>query len=102
MCKNKRNLLIVTVTLFVIVVLFSTVPLFAGDKKNTSMPYAKKCEKCIEDRKKDKTSWGDIGIAHRDFGTPNVYIDGKAYTYYVCCYGHRYLVPLEKDSEKKE
>jgi hypothetical protein len=100
MSKNKRNLLIVAISLFIAVVLCSTAPLFAAGKKNSTMPYAKKCEKCIEARKKDKTAWGDIGIAHRDFGTPNVRINGKAYTYYVCCYGHRYLVPLDNDDKK--
>ena len=101
MPKNKCNLLIVVISLFITIILCSAAPLFAAEKKkNNTIPYAKKCEKCIESRKKDKTAWGDIGIAHRDFGTPNVHIDGKAYTYYVCCYGHRYLVPL--DNENKE
>ena len=100
MSKNKRNLLIIAIILFIIIVLCSTTPLGAVEKKNGTIPYAKKCEKCIESRKKAKTAWGDIGIAHRDFGTPNVYIDGKAYTYYVCCYGHRYLVPLDNKDKK--
>ena len=100
MSKNKRNLLVIVISLFIGIVLYSTVPLFAAEKKNRTMPYAKKCEKCIEARQKNRTNWGDIGVAHRDFSTPNVHINDRAYTYYVCYYGHRYLVPL--DNEDKE
>ena len=101
MSKNKRNLPIVAISLFIVVVHCSTAQSFAAGKKKRTIPSAKKCEKCIASRKKNKTAWGDISIAHRDFSTPNVHIDGKAYTYYVCCYGHRYLVPLDnKDKEE--
>ena len=61
-----------------------------------SYSYAKKCEKCVESAKTYKCSYPDIGIASRDFGTPIVHKDGKAYATYRCCYGHVYLVDLSK------
>lgn len=60
-----------------------------------SYSYAKKCEKCLEDRRKRKDRMVDIGIAHRDFESQIVHKDGKAYAVYRCCYGHVYLVPLD-------
>ena len=61
---------------------------------STSMPYARKCEKCVEDSKKRPDRYISIGIAHRDFETPIKYIDGKAYATYKCQFGHTYLVCL--------
>ena len=57
--------------------------------------YAKKCQKCKEDLEKNKTRYYMAGIACRDFGSPIVYKDGKAYAVYKCCYGHKYLVCLD-------
>jgi len=60
-----------------------------------SYSYAKRCKKCVESAKNDKSCYPDIGIACRDFGTPIVHKGGKAYATYKCCYGHVYLVDLE-------
>lgn len=60
-----------------------------------SYSYAKKCEKCIQDRKTRKDRMVDIGIAHRDFESRIVHKGGKAYAVYRCNYGHVYLVPLD-------
>lgn len=61
-----------------------------------SYSYSKKCEKCIEYAKKQKLAYPSIGIAHRDFETPIVHKNGKAYATYKCEYGHVYLVDLSK------
>lgn len=61
-----------------------------------SYSYARKCKKCQESAEKDKSCYPDIGIACRDFGTPIVHKDGKAYATYKCCYGHVYLVDLDE------
>ena len=61
----------------------------------SSLPFHKKCVKCLEERKKDKTVMVPIGIARRDFGTPNIHKDGKAYATYKCEYGHSFLVCLD-------
>lgn len=57
--------------------------------------YSKRCDKCLESAKKDKHAYPSIGVAWRDFGTPIVHKDGKAYATYKCCYGHVYLVCLD-------
>lgn len=61
----------------------------------SGLPFHKKCVKCLEERKKDKTVMVPIGIARRDFGTPNIHKDGKVYATYKCEYGHTFLVCLE-------
>ena len=58
--------------------------------------YAKKCPKCIEDCKNNKTRFDSIGIAHRDFERPIVHKDGKAYAWYRCQFGHNFLVDLSE------
>lgn len=60
----------------------------------SGLPYHKKCKKCIEERKTNKTCMCDIGVSWRDFGTPIIHKDGKAYATYRCCYGHSFLVCL--------
>lgn len=62
----------------------------------SSYSYAKKCAKCLEDRKNRKDRMVDIGIAYRDFGTSIIYRNGKAYATYRCYYGHVYLVDLNE------
>ena len=57
--------------------------------------YAKKCAKCLEDRRTRKDRMVDVGIAHRDFESSIVHKDGKAYAVYRCNYGHVYLVCLD-------
>ena len=64
---------------------------------STSMPYARKCKVCLEDSKNRPDRFISIGIAHRDFETPIVYKDGKAYATYKCCYGHKYLICLAEE-----
>ena len=61
-----------------------------------SYPYAKRCRKCVESAKKDKSCYPEIGIACRDFGTPVVHKDGNSYATYKCQYGHVYLVDLDE------
>lgn len=56
-----------------------------------SLSFATKCKKCLEVNNKSR----HIGIAHRDFFTPNVHKDGKVYAVYKCEYGHKYLVELK-------
>ena len=63
---------------------------------SSTMPYHKKCLKCIEERKTNKTCMTEIGIAWRDYKTPNVHKDGKVYALYRCCYGHSFLVELSE------
>ena len=58
--------------------------------------YSKKCRKCIEERKRNKQVYIEIGIANRDFGTPIIHKDGKAYATYRCHYGHSFLVDLSE------
>ena len=72
----------------VLIILFITACLFGYS-------YARKCQKCIDWSKKNKGAFPSIGIAHRDFDRPLVYKDGKVYAWYVCEYGHSYLVCLE-------
>ena len=69
--------------------------LFSGLSSLMGYSYAKKCEKCIEYAKKQKNFYPSIGIAHRDFDKNTVEIDGKLYAWYVCSYGHNYLVCLD-------
>ncbi len=57
--------------------------------------FSRRCKKCVESAKKNKRCYPEIGIATRDFGTPIVHKDGKAYAMYKCQYGHVYLVPLD-------
>lgn len=70
--------------------------IFVSVLLTSSYSYAKKCKKCLEDRATRKDRMVDIGIAHRDFGTPIIYRNGKAYATYRCCYGHVYLVDLNE------
>lgn len=63
---------------------------------SSTMSYHKKCLKCIEERKTNKTCMTEIGIAWRDYKTPNIHKDGKAYALYRCCYGHSFLVELSE------
>ena len=60
------------------------------------MPHHKKCIKCIEERETNKTCMTEIGIAWRDYKTPNIHKDGKVYALYRCCYGHSFLVDLSE------
>ena len=62
----------------------------------SGLPFSKKCIKCIEEQKKNKSCMCEIGIANRDFGTPVIHKDGKAYATYRCHYGHSFLVCLDK------
>lgn len=62
----------------------------------TGYSYSKKCPKCIEERKTNKTCMTEIGIAWRDFKEPIKHINGKAYATYRCCYGHSFLVDLSE------
>ena len=55
-----------------------------------------KCPKCIEESKTNKQAFNSIGVAWRDFGTPIIHKDGKAYATYRCCYGHSFLVDLSE------
>lgn len=61
-----------------------------------SYSYSKRCEKCLEERQNNKDKYVALGIAWRDFKTPIVHKDGKAYATYRCCYGHEYLVDLSE------
>ena len=61
-----------------------------------SYSYSKKCIKCIESAEKDKTCYPAISCAWRDFGTPIIHKDGKAYATYRCQYGHSFLVDLSE------
>ena len=61
----------------------------------SSYSYAKRCKECMETAKK-YGYWNEIGVAHRDFETPIVHKDGKAYATYKCCFGHVYLVDLSE------
>lgn len=63
-------------------------------KGNTA--YSIKCKKCIEERKRNKQVYIEIGIANRDFGTPIIHKNGKAYATYKCHYGHSFLVDLSE------
>ena len=60
----------------------------------SSAAYHQKCRECLRERKENKTVMCDIGVAWRDYGTPIVHKDGKAYATYRCCYGHSYLYCL--------
>ena len=62
----------------------------------TGYSYSKKCPKCIKETKTNKTVYNSIGVAWRDFGTPIIHKDGKAYATYRCCYGHSFLVDLSE------
>ena len=57
--------------------------------------YAMKCPLCIKDIKTSRQNIGDIGIAQRDFETPIIHKDGRAYATYKCEYGHKFLVELK-------
>ena len=76
----------------IIAILFLII-LFTSGKM---MPHHKKCIKCIEERQTNKQVMNSIGIAWRDFGTPIIHKDGKAYATYRCCYGHSFLVDLSE------
>lgn len=56
--------------------------------------YARRCKKCQEHIEKYHN--GVRGIAHRDFDRYVVRKDGKTYAWYVCEYGHEYLVDLDE------
>lgn len=56
--------------------------------------YSRKCKRCMEERKTNKSCMTEIGIATRDFSVPVKYIDGVPYATYRCSYGHHYLVSL--------
>ncbi len=62
----------------------------------TGYSYSMKCPKCIEESKTNKQVMNSIGVAWRDFGTPIIHKDGKAYATYRCCYGHSFLVDLSE------
>lgn len=59
-----------------------------------SYSYTKKCVKCVESAAKEKGGYPCISCAWRDFGTPIVHKNGKAYATYRCQYGHSFLVDL--------
>lgn len=81
----KKKFLIIS-----LILLISTIA-FCG----SSLPYARKCTKCIESAKNDKSCYPSIGIMCRDFGTPNKKINGKVYFCYRCCFGHEVWVQIE-------
>ena len=58
--------------------------------------FSRKCEKCLKERERNKKVYIEIGIATRDFGIPIVHKNGKSYATYRCCYGHEFLVDLDK------
>lgn len=55
--------------------------------------YAKKCVVCQSEYSKTH-GLTTPNIAWRDFGTPIVHKDGKAYATYKCASGHKFLVIL--------
>lgn len=52
--------------------------------------YSRKCEVCINDKRRTALP----NNAWRDFGTPIIHKDGKAYATYKCASGHKFLVDL--------